>query len=171
LFLYRFPLLFSVVTFPESQSRAIEAVAKARHGDPASDAAAWTTEEYITSLSARVSYMVKLGKLPDALIRVFSNLWPAEKTPNRVDVIASRLMESCARLTEWRHSAARSGADTALWFACSCYEGLDLDALATLRTGAPIDTDPVLTAKRQRQRRAYQIDHYAPMSKFISAPA
>jgi hypothetical protein len=114
LFLYRFHLKFSAVTFPESQTRATEAVAKIRHGDPASDGAAWPTEEYLTALSTRISYMVKLGKLPDVAIHVFSNLWPGEKTPNRVEVIASRLMESRTRLNEWRRSAARSGANTAL---------------------------------------------------------
>jgi hypothetical protein len=97
---------FPASTFPESQSRATAAVAKTRHGDPDSDAAAWTTEEYITALSARISYMVKLGKLPDVAISVFSNLWPGEKVPDRVEVIASRLMGSSARLNEWRRSAA-----------------------------------------------------------------
>ncbi|KAM0874320.1 hypothetical protein ACQ4PT_037516 [Festuca glaucescens] len=156
-------------TFPESQARAEAAVAKTRIEDPASDAAAWTTEEYITTLSAWVTYMVKLGKLPNAAIQVFSCLWPGEKAPNRVDAIAARLMECGARLNEWRRSAARSGADTALRFACSWHEGLDLDALATLHGGAPTDTDLVLTAKRRD--RAYQVDHYAPTSTFIPAPA
>jgi hypothetical protein len=78
-------------------------------------------------------------------------------------------MECGTRLNEWRRSAARSGADTALRFVCSWYEGLDLDALATLRSGAPTDTDPALTAKRQH--RAYQVAHYAPTSTFIPAPA
>ncbi|KAM0895907.1 hypothetical protein ACQ4PT_023559 [Festuca glaucescens] len=155
-------------TFPESQARAVEAVAKTRHGDLASDAGAWTTEEYLTALSARVSYMGKLGKLPDIAIRVFSNLWPGETVPNRVEVIASRLMESSARLNEWRRSAARSGADTALRFVYSWYEGIDLDALETLRSGAPTDTDPALRAKCQQ--RAYQLAHYAPTSQFIPAP-
>jgi hypothetical protein len=41
--------------------------------------------------------MGKLGKhLPDAAIRVFSILWPGEKVPDRVEVIAARLMESGA---------------------------------------------------------------------------
>ena len=112
--------------------------------------------------------MGKLGKLLDAAIRVFSILWPGEKVPDRVEVIASRLMGSSARLNEWRHSAARSGADTALRFICSWYEGIDLDALETLRSSAPTDTDPALRAKRQQ--RAYQLAHYAPTSQFIPAP-
>jgi hypothetical protein len=57
-------------------------------------------------------------------------------------------MECGAWLNEWRLSTAHSGVYIALWFACSWYEGLDLDTLAILRSGAPTDTDPALTAKR-----------------------
>jgi hypothetical protein len=67
-------LFFHAVTFPESQARAEAAVAKTRIEDPDSDAASCTTEEYVIALSARITYMVKLGKLPDAAIRVFSCL-------------------------------------------------------------------------------------------------
>jgi hypothetical protein len=77
--------------------------------------------------------MGTLGKFPpNTAIRTFGNLWPGEKVPDRVEVIASRLMESGARLTEWWHSATRSGANTALKFVCSWYEGIPLDAMATL---------------------------------------
>jgi hypothetical protein len=113
--------------------------------------------------------MKKLGKdLPDVAIRTFQNLWPEEKVPDRVEVIAARLNESGARLTRWRCSSACSGADTALKFVCSWYESLDLDALGTLRSGAPTLTDPML--QERRQQRAYIIAQYAPISKFIPAP-
>ncbi|KAK1660578.1 hypothetical protein QYE76_048737 [Lolium multiflorum] len=134
-------------TFPESHARAEAAVAKTRIEDPAAEAATWIIEDYITALAAH----------------------PGEPVPNRVDAIGARLMECGALPNEWRRSAARSGANTALRFVCSWYEGLDLDALATLRDGAPTDTDPVLTAKRRE--RAYQVAHYAPTSTFIPAPA
>jgi hypothetical protein len=77
-------------------------------------------------------------------------------------------MGSIARLNEWSRSAACSGADTALRFVYSWYEGIDLDALETLRSGATTDTDPALQAKCQQ--RAYQLAHYAPTSQFIPAP-
>ncbi|KAK1613213.1 hypothetical protein QYE76_036886 [Lolium multiflorum] len=153
--------------FPESQARAEAAVAKTRVEDPSSDAAPWTTEEHVTALSARVTRMTKLAKLPDAAIQAFKCLWPGETVPDRIDVLCARLNECGARLHEWLCSATRSGADTALRFVCSWYEDLDLDALATLRFGAPTDTDLVLTAKRYE--RAYQVAHYASMSTFIPA--
>ncbi|KAK1599875.1 hypothetical protein QYE76_018564 [Lolium multiflorum] len=108
-------IIADLENFPESQAQALEAVAKTWHGDPAFDADVWTIGDHLTALATRVSYMGKLGKhLPDAAIRTFANLWPGEKVPDCIEVIASRLMESGVRLTEWRRSAARSGADTAL---------------------------------------------------------
>jgi hypothetical protein len=109
--------------------------------------------------------MKKLVKLPKAAIKAFKCLWPEEPVPDRVGTIASRL----ALLSEWRRSASPAGADTALRFVCSWYEGLDLDTLATMRGDAPTDTDPILTAKHRD--RAYRVAHYAPTSIFIPAPA
>jgi hypothetical protein len=77
-------------------------------------------------------------------------------------------MDSGLQINEWRRSAARAGADMALKFVCSWYEGIDLDALATLRADAPTMIDPVLQEKRQQ--RAYQIARYASVGKFIPAP-
>jgi hypothetical protein len=168
LFLYWCFLFFSTAIFPESQARAEAAVAKVRVEDPASDAAPWTVEEYITALSARVTHMSKLAKLPDVAIKIFKCLWPGETVLDRVDVICAWLDECGTRLHEWQRSAARSGADTALRFVCSWYEDLELDALAMLRLGAPTDTDPTLTAKRRE--RAYQVAHYASVITFIPCP-
>jgi hypothetical protein len=132
LFLYWCFLFFSTAIFPESQARAEAAVAKVRVADPASDAAPWAMEECITALSARVTHMSKLAKLPDVAIKVFKCLWPGETVPDRVDAICTRLEDCGARLHDWRRSAARSGVDTALQLVCSWYEDLDLDALETL---------------------------------------
>jgi hypothetical protein len=75
LFLYRNHFLLGTENFSESQARALEDVAKTRHGDLASDGSVWTTGEYLTALSARVSYMGKPSKfLPDAVIHTLSNL-------------------------------------------------------------------------------------------------
>jgi hypothetical protein len=106
--------------------------------------------------------MSKLAKFSDAAIQVFKCFWPDEAVPERVDDICARLKKCGATLHEWRCSAARSGVDTTLRFVCSWYEDLDLDALETMRFGAPTDTDPTLTAKRRD--RAYKVAHYASVS-------
>ncbi|KAK1631593.1 hypothetical protein QYE76_005908 [Lolium multiflorum] len=100
----------------------------------------WTTEDYMTALSSRITHMKKLAKLPDAAIKAFKCLWPEEPVPDRVGSIASQLLESGKRLSEWRRSASRAGADTTLQFVCSWYEDLDLDTLTTIRGDAPTNT-------------------------------
>ena len=109
-----------------------------------------------------------LAQLPDAAIKALKCLWPKEPVPDNVSSIADRLLDTGKRLSEWRHSAARAGADTALRFVCSWYESLDLSTLSTMRGNAPTDTDPAKTAARRD--RAYRIACYAPTSTFIPPP-
>jgi cell division septation protein DedD len=56
----------------------------------------------------------------------------------------------------------------ALLFACSWYDGLDLDALHSMRGDAPTNTDPAKNATRRA--RAYQLASYATTSTFIPVP-
>jgi hypothetical protein len=123
----------------------------------------------MTALSSRITHMKMLATVPDAAIKAFKCLWPEEPVPDRVGSIASRLLESGKRLSEWRRSASRAGADTALRFVCSWYKSLDLDTLTTMRCDAPTDTNPTKIAKRRD--RAYRIAQYAPTSTFVPAPA
>jgi hypothetical protein len=154
--------------------RAKVAVAKVRVQNPASDASPpWTTEDYLTALSSRITHMKiidrHLAQLPDAAIQVFKCLWPEEAVPDNVSALTDRLLDAGKQLSEWRRSAARAGADTALRFVCSWYESLDLDTLTTMRGDAPTDTDLAKTAARRD--RAYHIVSYASTSTFIPPPA
>jgi hypothetical protein len=107
-----------------------------------------------------------LGLLLDASIAVFKSLWPGEAVPEHSHVIVERLLqESSFRLSEWRHSSARAGADIALRFVCSWYEGLDLNALHNMRDDAPTNKDPAKGAAHRA--RAYEIASYATTSDFI----
>ncbi|KAK1660620.1 hypothetical protein QYE76_048779 [Lolium multiflorum] len=159
--------------FPNSQVRAEAAVAKVRVENPASDASPpWTTEDYLTALSSRITHMKIIDRhlphLPDAAIKVFKCLWPEDPIPDNVSSLADRLLDAGKRLSEWRHSAAQAGADTALRFVCSWYESLDLSTLNTMRADAPTDIDPAKTAARRD--RAYRIACYASTSTFIPPP-
>ena len=71
------------------------------------------------------------------------------------------------RLDDWRSSAARVGADEALMYVLSWYEGLDLDALKTLRDGSKWLTDPDYV--RRRQEFAHSLIQYAPVHSFVAA--
>ncbi|KAM0890754.1 hypothetical protein ACQ4PT_026841 [Festuca glaucescens] len=160
--------------FPDSQVRVEATVAKARIEDSVPDAnAPWTTKGRLATLYSRISHMRivdrHLAQLPDAAIKALKCLWPKEPVSNNVSSIADRLLDTGKRLSEWRHSAARAGADTALRFVCSWYESLDLSTFSTMRGNAPTDTDPAKTAARRD--RAYRIACYASTSTFIPPPA
>jgi hypothetical protein len=57
----------------------------------------------------------------------------------------------------------------ALRFACSWYEGLDLDALHNMRDDAPTNKDPKQDAACRA--RAYQLASYATTRTFIPPSA
>ncbi|KAM0903733.1 hypothetical protein ACQ4PT_018495 [Festuca glaucescens] len=132
---YRFLSDPTAELFPNSQERAVVTVSKLRTESSASDAdTPWTAEDHLAALYSRITHMRivdrQLVQLPEAALQVFKCLWPGEPVPDDLNILAERLLGAGRRLSEWRHSAARAGADVALRFACSWYEGLDLDAIA-----------------------------------------
>lgn len=171
MFLYRI-LDLPAGFFPDSKVRAAATVAKARADDSVDANAPWTSKDHLATLYSRISHMRvvdrHLAQQPAAAIVAFKCLWPGEPVPENNSLIAERIQEAGRRLSEWRHSATRAGADTALHFACSWYEGLDLDALQSMRGNAPTDTDPEKIAARRD--RAYRIASYASTSTFIPPP-
>ncbi|KAM0872714.1 hypothetical protein ACQ4PT_038531 [Festuca glaucescens] len=158
--------------FPDSQVRAAATIAKARADNSVDANAPWTSKDRLAALYSRISHMQivdrHLAQLPAAAIVAFKCLWPGQPVPENNSLITERLQETGRRLSEWCHSAACAGADTALRFACSWYEGLDLDALQSMRGNAPTDTDPEKTTTRRD--RAYRIACYASTSTFIPPP-
>ena len=103
--------------------------------------------------------------LLSSAIRVYNVLWPGCEAPVVVDELAKCLMASEERLDDWRSSAARVGADEALMYVLSWYEGLNLDALKTLRDGSKWLTDP--DHIRRRQELAHSLIQYAPVHSFV----
>ena len=149
-------------------------VAKLRTENSVPEAdAPWTAEDHLAALYSRITHMRvvdrQLVQLPEAALQVFKCLWPGEPVPDNLSILSERLLGAGRQLSEWHRSAARAGADVALRFACSWYEGLDLDALHSMREGAPTDTDPAKTAARRA--RAYHLASYASTSTFIPPPA
>jgi hypothetical protein len=155
--------------FPDSQMRAETAVAKSRVDYVVDANLPWTTKDYLTALYCRITHMRAvdrtLGLLPGAAITAFKSLWPDEPIPDSTNLVAERLQGTRQRLHEWRHSSARAGADMALRFACSWYEGLDMDALHSMREDAPTNKD--LAKDAARRARAYKITSYARPNTFI----
>lgn len=78
------------------------------------------------------------------------------------------LNASDVRLIQWRESAGRARADTALAFTLSWYEDINFDALTAMRIGSKILDDPEV--KKKHQERAYSMAQYAPVHEFIEDP-
>ena len=68
-------------------------------------------------------------------------------------------------MDDWRSSAARVGADEALMYVMSWYEGINLDMLKTLRDGSKWTTDSELI--RRRQELTHSLVQYAPVHSFV----
>jgi hypothetical protein len=135
--------------------------------------APWNAYDHLVVLHARLSHMKAvdrhLGGVPKVAIQIFKLVWPGERVPDNMTLLAQRLKELSERFSEWKRSSARAGADAALRVVCSWYEELDLDALHNLRGDAPTDTDPAKTAKCRD--RAYRVAQFASTSRFIPPPA
>ena len=92
----------------------------------------WTIEDHLIAMATRVGRLKILGvELFTAAIRAFKVLWPEEVNPKSPKELAERLVESGTRLSQWRESTARAGADEAMMVVLSWYENLDLDLLQT----------------------------------------
>jgi hypothetical protein len=163
-------LIFFPGPFSESQARAHARVTKLQVENAVPDTdAPWNADDHLAVLHSRITHMRvvdrHLSELPEAALKIFKRLWPGEPVPDNLTLLSQKLQDAGRRLSEWRHSAARAGADAALRFACSWYEELDLDALHNMRGNAPTDTVPEKNDKRRD--RAYRIAHYASTSDFI----
>ena len=67
---------------------------------------------------------------------------------------------------EWRASASRVSVDEALVYVLTWYEGINLDALQTMRANSKWTTDPELI--QRRRDRAYSLIRYAPIHDFVA---
>ncbi|XP_024310315.1 uncharacterized protein LOC112268638 [Brachypodium distachyon] len=119
-------------SFPQSVETAEAAVIKARKKrDPIGTTPfEYDLEDYLVSIASRVKPLKSCGvNMLNAGIRAFRALWPGEEAPTGIPELATRLLEVGDRLNEWRESAAHVGADEALSFVLSWYDGINLDVL------------------------------------------
>ncbi|XP_024310545.1 uncharacterized protein LOC106866888 [Brachypodium distachyon] len=157
--------------FPQSVETAQVAVIKARKRRDRARVVPfeYDLEDYLVSIASRVKPLKSFGvNMLNAGIRAFRALWPGEETPTGIPELAKRLLEVEDRLNEWQESAAHVGADEALSFVLSWYDGINLDVLQSMRVAPPFLSDPELVAKRQE--RAYSFIQYANVQKFVEGP-
>ena len=147
----------------------MDAVVQSRKDRMGPHEESWNMEVHLVAMAARVAHMKILGiDLPLCAIKIFKTLWPEVECPLHIKDLCKWLNACDDRLDEWRESAARAGADTALMFILSWYEEIDFDALTTIRIGSKVLDDPEV--KKRRQARAYAMAQYAPWQTFIPDP-
>ena len=128
--------------------------------------AEWDMDDHLVALKSRMSPLRSIGVgLLTSAIRVYRIFWPGSEPPASVDELNKCLMACEERMDDWRSSAARVGADEALMYVLSWYEGIDLDMLKTLHDGSKWTTDPELI--RRRQELAHSLIQYAPVHSFV----
>ncbi|XP_024317228.1 uncharacterized protein LOC112271697 [Brachypodium distachyon] len=157
--------------FPHSTEAAQAAVLKARGKRDASKElpSEYNVEDYLMSIWTRVRPLKAFGiDMLNASICAFRALWSGEEAPSAIPELAKRLLEVEDRLSDWRESAARVGADEALSFVLCWYDGINLDVLQSMRVGSPFLSDPKLISKRQE--RAYSFIQYAEVHTFVKGP-
>ncbi|KAM0883495.1 hypothetical protein ACQ4PT_031599 [Festuca glaucescens] len=155
--------------FPESQDLAVKAVLESRKDRPANEEPYWSMEDHMVSMAARVAHMKVLGiDFPLSAIKVFKALWPGATVPKSVQGLCKWLNATEMRLSQWRESVGRAGADMALQFILSWYEEIDFNSISTLRVGSHILEDPAI--KLKCQAKAYELASYAPVHNFIPDP-
>ena len=124
-----------------------------------------TMDDLLLAVSVRLKPVKLLAvDLLNAAISAVASLWPGEETPESLGDMVSKLKETEDRLDEWRESAGRAGADIALQFVLSWYEGINLEVLQTMRTNGKYSTDPDLIKKRKEM--AYSFINYADLHLF-----
>ena len=97
----------------------------------------WRVEDHLLAFSYRIKPLkTAVAKLVDAGMHVFRALWPKAEMPRSPIVLAEALMNAGVRLTAWRFSAGRAGADKALTYLLSWYETIDFDLVQTCRVAS-----------------------------------
>jgi hypothetical protein len=126
----------------------------------------WGVDDHLLALRTRIKPLRVLGvNLVNAALRARRVLWPdTELSPHMKD-LADDLQGTVDRLRAWRHSSARAGADEALGWALSWYEGMVLDLLVRRRQGSPWIEDSEHI--QRRQERTFEIAKFAETRFYI----
>jgi hypothetical protein len=137
IFSYFLLLLWFSGLFPESQDAASDAIEEFRQQQVAIgvvlvEPVAWAMEDYVIDFLAQVLVVART---------VFKVLWPEAMVPTSGLQVTQWLATALGCIDDWRASAARAGAEMALYFVLSWYEEVRLDQLETRRAGAATMSD------------------------------
>ena len=100
----------------------------------------WELDDFLVAVKARMGPIQRIGcDVMNAAIRLCRILWPKEPAPKTARALAEKMMDAEDRLTEWRQSAARAGADEALSWVLSWYETIELANIKGVRDWIKVD--------------------------------
>ena len=120
-------------------------------------------EEFVVCTEARLTPPGELIEpFPQAAGDIFEQLRPGKPKPASPGQLAKALTSAPAKINEWCRSSARGGADLALRFVLSWYDGVDLDQLDAMRAG--VDLEPLRDAILYR---ASTIATYVAVDEFV----
>jgi hypothetical protein len=153
--------------FPAS----VEDIEKALQVDPVNrgvpvDSSSWDMLEQLLALDAWKKAMTSYTE--DLFLgaqEAHSALWPGQRTPTDPLDLGNDLQLSMVRLSEWRDSGARVGADEALTYFLSWYEKVDLETLCSVHEGSMWTID--LEYIRRRQELAHSYVDYADTEALV----
>ena len=106
---------------------------------------------------------------------MFRVLWPDAEIPRSPNALAEALLNAGMRLTEWRFSAGRAGADETLTYLLGWYETIDFDVVQTCRTESKFVSEDVWIERRKELANFFteraDLHTFIPNLPFMAAPA
>ena len=136
----------------------------------------WKVEDHLIAFSHRIKPLkVAFTKLFDAGLHVFVNLWPEAEIPRSPTALAEALMDAGMRLTEWRFSAGRAGADETLSYLLGWYETIDFDLVQANRVESKFNAEEEWIERRKALANFFteraNLHTFIPNLPFMAAPA
>jgi hypothetical protein len=139
--------------FPDS-AEAVTAVVEECRAEyhivrPKNPKAELSPVELMASIKGQLQPVATLeSRQHGAVASVFPALWPGQAEPNTIDRLLLWITFMSNRVDVWKESVARAGAEQALSFVLSWYQGINLDQLEHLREDGLSDVDLVKLRRR-----------------------
>ena len=136
----------------------------------------WKVEDHLIAFSYRIKPLkAAFTKLFDAGLHVFVNLWPEAEIPRSPIALAEALMNAGMRLTEWRFSAGRAGADETLSYVLGWYETINFEVVQTIQTASKFNAEEEWIQRRKELANYFteraDLHTFIPNLPFMAEPA
>ena len=136
----------------------------------------WKVEDHLIAFSYRIKPLkAAFTKLFDAGLHMFVSLWPEAEVPRSPIALAEALFDAGRRLTEWRFSAGRAGADETLSYLLGWYETIDFEVVQTNRVESKFNAEEEWIQRRKELANFFtesaDLHTFIPNLPFMAEPA